>query len=101
MEPSGARWPSPPPVTKPEIATAALTPWLPNQLAPTLTSLAADPFDLGWAERATAVAKGQLAAYSPPAFPATLAGIPAVALASPRPPGVCTNPFLVLPSEER
>ncbi|VDD78151.1 unnamed protein product [Mesocestoides corti] len=67
-------------------------PWIPGQLPPEPTSFSDDPFDLGWAERATAMAKGQLATCTvssilPPPAQTPFGASPAV-------PGVSTNPFL-------
>ncbi|KAL5111135.1 Protein numb [Taenia crassiceps] len=78
----------------------ALTQWRPSQLPPEQTTFGADPFDLDWAERATAMARGQLAACFPP-FSTTPLGQLSTA-PPPHPPGaaVCTNPFLALPSDE-
>ncbi|VDO03546.1 unnamed protein product [Rodentolepis nana] len=92
------QWPS---ATAKETTTTALAPWLPSQLSSTntgnaeLSHFSADPFDLGWAERATAMAQGQLAAISS-TLPLPLTAAP---LQQPSPPPAsCTNPFLSPPS---
>ena len=98
MKSASVHLPSSLPVTERSVVGTAMTPWLSNQLAPALTSLAADPFDLGWAERATEMAKGQLAASVLPGSPS---GIPPAPPPVPSPSSVCTNPFLDLPSDKR
>nr|CDS33378.1 protein numb [Hymenolepis microstoma] len=85
--------------TAKETMATALAPWLPDQLSSTTNAdpghFPADPFDLGWAERATAVAQGQLAAISS-TLPLPLTATP---LQQPSPPPAsCTNPFLSPPS---
>ncbi|CDS40763.1 protein numb [Echinococcus multilocularis] len=93
---AGAQRPSP---------ETALTQWLPGRLPPKQTTFGVDPFDLDWAERATAVAKGQLAACFLASSTTPLGHLPAAL--PPHPPtaaaaaAVCTNPFLVLPPDER
>lgn len=79
----------------------ALTQWLPSQLPPEQATFGADPFDLDWAERATAMAKGQLAACFPSSSTTPPGHLPTSP--PPHPPGaaVCTNPFLIIPSDER
>ncbi|KAH9287265.1 Protein numb [Echinococcus granulosus] len=91
---AGAQRPSP---------ETALTQWLPGRLPHKQITFGVDPFDLDWAERATAVAKGQLAACFLASSTTPLGHLPAAL--PPHPPTaaatVCTNPFLVLPPDER
>eukprot|EP00108_Taenia_solium_P005479 TsM_000126700 transcript=TsM_000126700 gene=TsM_000126700 len=79
----------------------ALTQWLPGQLPTEQTTFGADPFDLDWAERATAMAKGQLAACFFPSSTTPLGHLPTAPSPHPSGAAVCTNPFLALPSDER
>ncbi|KAM7540626.1 hypothetical protein Aperf_G00000033974 [Anoplocephala perfoliata] len=83
----GTQWPGV--TTAPVGAATVPAPWILSSTEP--DNFAADPFDIGWAERATAMAQGQLAALSPFPLPLT---------APPRSPSTvgnspCTNPFLV------
>lgn len=92
------QWPG---ATATGATTTALAPWLTGQLSSTTNigniepgTFPVDPFDLGWAERATAMAQGQLAATSS-TFPLPLTAPP---LQQPSlPPASCTNPFLSPP----
>ncbi|VDM36289.1 unnamed protein product [Hydatigera taeniaeformis] len=79
----------------------SLTQWLPSQFPSEQATFGTDPFDLDWAERATALAKGQLAACFPPSSTTSLAHLPAAPPPQPSGAAVCTNPFLAVPSDER
>lgn len=95
---TGTQWPSM--TTAPEGAATSPASWKLNQLSSTeLGDLATDPFDIGWAERATAMAQDQLA---------TLSSLPLPLVAPPQSPSnagnsSCTNPFLapLLSDEQR
>ncbi|VDL55548.1 unnamed protein product [Hymenolepis diminuta] len=92
------QWPS---VTATGSTTTALAPWLTGPLSSTTNigniepgTFPIDPFDLGWAERATAMAQGQLAAASSTLpLPLTAPPLQQPSLS----PASCTNPFLSPP----